>query len=199
MYCAAAAETALREVLADLRPNSMAIAAFVEAFGEGARDDVPAASVTAAWRRCNVLIPVHLDLQGPIVDLTDHEILGVLERRHAALLAAEGMPHLDLHEVTTRLRSVTRAIAADVYDRLGAAAVRFPSSRDGQPCFAVFEGRGRLVAAADTIHLTDPAPEPLRVVAAAWRLALELAPATQCSSVSSRARSASSTTPSPKP
>jgi hypothetical protein len=43
-------------------------------------------------------------------------------------------------------------------------------------CFAVFEGRGRLVAAGEPVALTDTPPEPLQNVAAAWKLALEPAP-----------------------
>ena len=41
------------------------------------------------------------------------------------------MEHLDLHEITTRLRIVTQTVASDVYRRLGAGVIRFASSRDG--------------------------------------------------------------------
>jgi hypothetical protein len=178
VYCAALAETALRELLADYRPNAAAIAEFVDVFGPGAADDLPAAPVTAEWRRTFVLAPVHLRLTGPIVDLTDHETVHALEQRHARLLREHGLAHLDLHEITTRRRVVTQAIATDVHDRLGAAAIRFPSSRDGLQCFAVFEGRGRLVAVGPPTPLTDPPPRALVTVCAEWDLALEPAPPT---------------------
>lgn len=175
MYAADLQETALREVLTDFRPSAKAIAAYVAVFGVEAAADIPGRPVTAAWRQHNVLAPVYLDLDGPLIDLTDHTVLHELELRHAAALAAVGMAHLDMHEVTTRVRSVTQQIATDVYERLKAAAIRFPSSRDGNVCFAVFEGRGTLVAAGEPILLTDPAPEALRKVAASWKLELQAA------------------------
>ena len=57
------------------------------------------------------------------------------------------------------------------------SAVRFPSKLDGNPCFALLEGRGALIQAAEPIALTDPPPEPLTNVTAPWRLVLEPAPA----------------------
>lgn len=175
MYAAELQETALREVLTDVRPSAKALAAYVAVFGPGAAADVPGGLVTEVWRQRNVLAPVYLDLDGPLIDLTDHMVLHELEVRHAAALAAVDMDHLDLHELTTRVRAVTQQIATDVYERLGAAAIRFPSSRDGNVCFAVFEGRGKLASAGDPVLLTDPPPESLRKVAASWNLELEAA------------------------
>lgn len=175
MYAADLEETALREVLTDFRPSAKARAAYVAEFGPEAAADIPGGPVTASWRQNNVLAPVFLDLDGPLIDLTDHTVLNEIELRHAAALAAVGMEHLDMHELTTRVRSVTQPIATDVYERLDAAAIRFPSSRDGNVCFAVFEGRGKLAAAGAPILLTDPAPEALRKVAASWNLQLQAA------------------------
>ncbi len=175
MYAADFQETALREILTDFRPNTSAIAAYISVFGPAARGDIPTSPITARWRRNNVLIPVYLNLEGPLLDLTDHTVLRDIERYHAPTLAAAGMQHLDLHEITTRLRSVTQQIARDAYERLGASGIKFPSSRDGNACFAVFEGRGQLVAAGQPVRLTDPAPESLQKVAAAWELTLETA------------------------
>jgi hypothetical protein len=84
--------------------------------------------------------------------------------------------HLDLPEITTRRRPVTQTIAADLFDQ-GVSAVRFPSKLDGNPCFALFEGRGALLQADDPVALTDPPPQPLTNVTAPWRLVLEPAPA----------------------
>jgi hypothetical protein len=85
------------------------------------------------------------------------------------LLVEHGLEHLDLHEVTMSRRVVTHMIAADLFDR-GASAVRFPSRLDGGACGALFEGRGTVAATDDVVALTDPAPESLATVAAAWRL-----------------------------
>jgi hypothetical protein len=50
VYFAELPETALREVLADYRPNAAAVARYVDIFGPDAAGDVPGQSVTAAWR-----------------------------------------------------------------------------------------------------------------------------------------------------
>lgn len=71
LYCALLAETALREVLADLRPNAAAIARYIKIHGPAAAADIPAAPVTARWRRRHVLAPALLQLDGSVLDLTD--------------------------------------------------------------------------------------------------------------------------------
>jgi hypothetical protein len=92
------------------------------------------------------------------------------------------MKHLDVTEVTRRRRSMTRVIAADAYDELGCAGIRFPSRLDGLPCFALFEGRASLEAVDDPIPLTDPPPSALENIAAEWRLTLQPAPTSTSSS-----------------
>jgi hypothetical protein len=177
VYCAQLPETALREVVADFRPNLAARRAFLEAFGDEARADLVAEPVTAAWRREHVLAPAEARLEGPLVDLTDLGVRTELETRHILLLLEHGLDHLDVHEITTRRRAVTQTIATDLHDRLGAAAVRFPSRLDGNPCLAVFEEHGELVAAGSPVALTDPAPDVLVQVCDEWELKLEPAPA----------------------
>lgn len=176
LYVAELPETSLREVLADFRPNLAARRRHLERFGPEAADDFVDAPVTASWRRQHVLVPMTLQLDGVLVDLTDVPTRQELEGRHEALLLEHDLQHLDLHEITTRRRVITRTIAADLYDR-GAAAVRFPSSLDGNVCLALFEGRGQPLSAGDPLPLTDPAPESLQNVCATWKLALQPAPA----------------------
>lgn len=142
IYCAEDPRTSLREVLADFRPKLSAIRAFTEAFGEGSLADLPPHPVTTSWREQRVLAPARAHLDGPIVDLNDPRTRDELEKRHAALLAEHGLEHLDLHEITSRRRIVTQTIAADLFDRCEAAAVRFPSRLDGKKALALFEGRG---------------------------------------------------------
>jgi hypothetical protein len=86
------------------------------------------------------------------------------------------MRHLDLHEITTSRRVVTQTVAGAVYDD-GAAAIRFPSCLDGNPCVAIFEGRGALELAGEIVPLIDPPPTALLKVVAPWRLDLQPAPA----------------------
>lgn len=172
LYCAIEPETAVREVLADLRRDTKEVASYVATFGAGALADLPAEEITADWRQQNVLVCCRINAQAEMLDLTDPTVRHQMEQRHATLLAAHGMRHLDVTEVTLRRRSMTRVIAADAYDELGCAGIRFPSRLDGLPCFALFEGRASLEAADDPIPLTDPAPRALKNVAANWRLTL---------------------------
>lgn len=173
VYCAEHPETSLREVLADFRPNPAARQAFADAFGVEALEDLPAAAVTASWREEHLLAQASMLLDGNLIDLTQAEVRAEVEARHGAFLLDHGMEHLDLHEITSRRRVVTQAIAGDLFDR-GAAGVRFPSRLDGLPAVALFEGRAELKPESDPIALTDPPPDQLLTVCAEWRLPLEL-------------------------
>jgi len=181
VYCAWTAETALREVLADLRPNAGAIARFLDRLGPDAADELPPASVTRTWRERNVLAPVRIELldDATVLDLTDVHVCRRLEALHAQLLVDHGIGRLDLHEITTRRRAVTRAIATRAYDEEHVGVVRYPSSIDlaATPCYALIEGRARLVSAGEPLPLTDPPPEALENVAAGWKMSLQAAPA----------------------
>lgn len=172
LYVAEMPETCLREVLADLRPNLAARRRHLERFGEEAAEDFVDEPVTASWRRQHVLVPLTLELDGELVDLTDVPTRQEVEDRHAELLLAYDLPHLDLHEITTRRRPVTQTIAGELYNR-GVAAVRFPSRLDGNACLAVFEGRVELHLAGEVVALTDPPPEELLKVCGPWKLQLE--------------------------
>jgi RES domain len=175
MYCAESPETCLREVLADFRPNLGARQRHIERYGPEAAQDFTDKPVTAQWRLQHVLVPTVLELGGTLIDLTDVPTRQEIEDRHVELLLEHGLPHLDLHEITTSRRVITQTIAAYLFDR-GAGAVRFPSRLDGGACIALFEGRGTTSSAGDAIVLTDPPPEPLTIVTTAWGLVLEPTP-----------------------
>jgi hypothetical protein len=172
LYLAELPETALREVLADFRPNLAAQRRYLKQFGQDAAEDFAAEPVTAAWRTQHLLASALIDFTGELVDLTDTATRNSLETEHADLLADYDLPHLDLHEITTSRRALTQTIAGHLYDQ-GHAAVRFPSRLDGNACIALFEDRGQITPAADPIELTDPAPEPLINVCSAWQLKME--------------------------
>jgi hypothetical protein len=172
LYCAETPETALREVLADLRPNAAAIAKHRQMYGAGAIESLPKTSITERWRKDNLLAPCALVYSGRLLDLADPHERHEIEIRHAPLLAEHGMSHLDMHEITTRRRIVTQTIATDAHDNLDVAAIRFASSRDGYGCIALFEGRAELVAEREAIELTDPVPASLLTVADEWNLQL---------------------------
>jgi RES domain len=175
MYLAEFEVTCLREVFADFRPNLAARRRHIERYGPEAAADIPTKSVTAKWRRENVLVLAELALDGTLVDLFDAATRQELEDRHEALLIEHGLEHLDVHEITTSRRIVTQTVAGDLFDR-GAAAVRFPSRLDAKACIALFEGRGTPHAAGSVIPLTDPAPRALKTVTDDWKLDMEDAP-----------------------
>jgi hypothetical protein len=168
IYCAKEKKTALREVLADLRPNTRAIADFEALYGSSR--PLRAGKVTGAWRNAHALAPAAPDLQGHLVDLDEVEIRRELEWMYAGLLAERRMPHLDIGEVRSRDRVVTQAVGRALYDR-GAAGVRFRSNLDDRGCTALFEGRGRLIRAGEPIPMTGDVPELLEVCAE-WSLTL---------------------------
>lgn len=173
LYCALRAETALREVLADLRPSTTQLADYAAVFGQAALADLPSQPISASWRSQHVLVASRIDYDGALLDLTDPAVRDEVERHHARLLADHGMAHLDITDITVRRRPVTQAIAAYAHDALGAAVIRFPSNLDGLPCYALFEHRAVLVALTDPVPLTDPPPAALQNVAAGWGMALE--------------------------
>lgn len=161
LYAADERLTALREVLADLRPNARAIADFRALFGEGAA--LPAGLVTWPWRKGHALAEgVVAPGRARLVDLDDVTVRRDLERDHAALLAEHGMSHLDIAEIRSRARPVTQGISRALYER-GAAGVRFRSNVDDRPCLALFEGRARLDARGRPLPLTGDLPELLQV------------------------------------
>jgi RES domain len=176
VYCAWSAEVALREVLADLRPNAATVARFLERYGADAAAELPPTAIPVVWRRRNVLVPVRVVLQpgARILDLTDALECRRLEAIHARVLADHGLARLDLHELTTRRRDVTQTIATHAYDEDGVGLIRYPSSVDlsACPCYALIEGRAWLEAAGEPIALTDAPPVALEHVAAGWNLSL---------------------------
>ncbi len=145
MYCAEKQLTALREVLAELRPNVNVRADFARfQLEQSYRPDqlyVPAREVRPAWRRQHVLVHANLQRDGALADLDDLVLRASLEQTHAELLLRHGMNHLDISEIRSKTRAVTQAISRDLYDQ-GAAGLLFRSTIDDQQCVVVFEDRG---------------------------------------------------------
>lgn len=106
-----------------LQANLGALRRHVERYGPEAAQDFTEKPITAQWRIQHVLVPTVLELDGPLIDLTDVPTRQEIEERHVELLIEHGLQHLDLHEITTSRRAITQTIAADLFDR-GAGAVR---------------------------------------------------------------------------
>jgi RES domain len=106
-----------------------------------------------------------------LVDLEDLTVRRALEERHAALLAAHGMRNLDISQLRSPQRIVTRTIALDLYGQ-GYAGITYNSNLDGESCVAIFEDRVDLqrYGAAQAIPVDDP---DLTAVCRAWGIAIE--------------------------
>jgi RES domain len=167
--------TALREVLADLRPEAGARADFAEfQLDQGVpveELEVPAAAVTPAWRAAHELAPARVERDDALVELDRPGLLEELATRHASLLAEHGMCQLNISEIRSKNRPVTQTIGRYLYER-GAAGLVFRSNLDDHACVVLFEGRARFVPDGRPIALTEDVPELLHVCAE-YRLALD--------------------------
>jgi RES domain len=166
--------TALREVLADLRPEAKVRADFAQfQLDQGVPVEelkVPSRAVTAAWRQVHEVAPARVERNGPLIEVDRPELLEALATRHATLLAEHGMPQLNISEIRSKNRPVTQAISRDLYER-GASGLLFRSNQDDKPCVVLMEGRARFVADGAPLSLADDLPE-LRLVCADYNLVL---------------------------
>jgi hypothetical protein len=152
-------------VLADLRPDTAMLAELRELFGRDAALEAAAGTVPREFRARRVLVSAYVRVDdGELVDVDAPATRAALEREHAPLLAEHGMRHLDVSEIRSRTRVVSQRIGRVLYER-GAAGIRFGSNLDDQPCFAVFEARGRLVrrGRAKPLELDERLPELVAV------------------------------------
>lgn len=167
MYCAETALTAIREVLADLRPNTGARAEFAQwQLAQGiAGEDLfePARRVTDRWREEHVLVEVEPEHEAPFADVEDVTLREELERTHSDLLREYGMNHLNVSEIRSKNRAVTQAVSRDLYEQ-GAAGVLFNSNLDSCRCLVLFEGRAELRGSGDAVSLAEDVPELRQVV-----------------------------------
>lgn len=160
LYCAERRLTCFREVLADFRPDSRALDEMRRLFG-GVPDTV--GTVPPDWLEQQALASGRLEIfSGELVDIDDPPLRTELERKHADLLAAHGMDHLDISEVRSRNRQLTQALSRDLFDR-GAAGLVFRSNLDDLPCVALFEGRAAVRLEGEAQPLTDIPVELLQV------------------------------------
>ena len=150
LYCAEQRLTALREVLADFRPNAKARADYRALNGE----DLPAPQITAAWRQVHVLAQGRLRLlQGELVDVDSPALRQHFEQQYADLLARQGMVHLDISQVRSKDRIITQELTRFLADH-AAAGILYGSNLDNLPCAALFENRAMLVPASSAEALT---------------------------------------------
>ncbi|HEY6762854.1 MAG TPA: RES family NAD+ phosphorylase [Baekduia sp.] len=167
LYAARDVATCLREVLADLRPDTAMLAELRELFGRDAGLEAAAGTVPREFRDQRVVAAAYARADdGELVDIDAPAVRAELERDHAPLLAEHGMRHLDVSEIRSRTRVVSQRIGRVLYEN-GAAGIAFGSNLDDRPCYAVFEARGRLVrrGRARPLELTEDLPELVAVCA----------------------------------
>jgi RES domain len=174
LYCADLAETCLREVLADFRPNLGALRRHIERYGPEAAQDFPEEPVTAQWRRQHVLVPTVLRLDGPLIDLTDVPTRQEIEDRHVELLI-EHEGSTSIYTRSPRTAAPSRRQSPLTYSTEAPAPSGFPLAWTAT---LASPSSSTASIAGDPIALTDPPPKPLTTVTTPWGLVLEPAPAT---------------------
>ncbi len=164
LYGARLAITCLRELLADLRPNTKAITEFEHVFGKGGGSGpIPAGVVSMQWRRSHVLVSAIPTLrQGRLVAIEAPQQRQRLEALHKPLLKKFGIAALTIATLRTRERPVTRAISRTLYSE-GHAGISFTSRLDSKPCYAFFEGRATLQQSGHIIPMTANHPDLIKV------------------------------------
>lgn len=163
LYTAETSLTCLREVLADLRPNTKVLAELQDLFGPDASALGDAGVVTAAFRSVRVLAPAWAVAGESWARIDDDLTLRRgLEQELSALLVAHEMPFLDTTELRSRDRIVTQAISRRIHDR-GFAGIVFGSLLDSGCCWALFEDRAVLEPRGDVMRLEVDLPDLMRV------------------------------------
>jgi hypothetical protein len=169
LYCAERRETAFREVLADLRPNSTARLDFERRFGPRGPS-----LVTTKFRSDKSLARGVLRVaSGDLLDIDDPSLRDQFERLHAKLLAEHGMDHFDISHARGKDRPITQAFTRFLAER-GAAGVAYRSNLDDLACAALFENRASLDPVPGCVPepLTASIPDLVKVCAQ-WGLVLQ--------------------------
>jgi hypothetical protein len=164
LYCANRAITCLRELLADLRPNTKAIAEFEELFSDLPEESLTIAGVVSAeWRRAHVLAKAEIQPRGVIlVNVESPPEIKRQEKIHHELLQKHGITSLNIARLRSRQRVITQLISRTLYEE-GHVGVQFRSRLDQLVCYALFEGRASLQLVDQAIPLTQYHPDLIRV------------------------------------
>jgi hypothetical protein len=156
--------TCLRELLADLRPNTKALTEFETLFSDGDPNTMTIAGVVSSqWRKSHALVWAEVEFQkGKFAAIEEHSVLHHLKQLHHALLTELGIKNLNLQKIRSRQRPLTQAFSRTLFND-GHAGIIFRSRLDEKICYALFEGRARLTPAAKPIPMTMNHPDLLRV------------------------------------
>lgn len=155
IYCADSLKTCLREILADFRLSTTALAEMeseISGSSETGSADVLGA-VKEEWLSKKTAVQAEIDLSdGALTDLEDFATRRTLEKRLASFLKEHSISHLDISELRARQRIVTQKLSRTLFDD-GSAGIKFHSHLDNEPCYALFEFRASLRAVSAPIRL----------------------------------------------
>lgn len=159
IYCADDKRTCLREVLADFHPDTKALLEYRKLFGSGGEEEQSVGRVPMEWRRRKAMAEAEIKISsGTVVDVEAASIRKSLENRLADLLMKEGIRHLNMGELRSKKRHVTKRISRTLFDD-GHAGIKFHSHLDGLPCHALFEFRAQLNQLGKAVSLAEDISE----------------------------------------
>lgn len=146
LYAAEQRITCFRETLAAFRPNAKSIAEYQRIFGKSTR---PSGFVPHDWMKQLAIAPARLEIHADGLANVDEPLLRrTFEQKHAELLDAHGIDHLDIAQVRSRQRILTQSFSRWLFNR-GASGILYRSNLDDLPCVALFEGRATLTPSGE--------------------------------------------------
>lgn len=162
IYSAKKSATCLREVLADLRPNLKARQEFNRLF-PGQTELQPIPNIQT-WRKVHVLAEADIISDKRLfIHVENLNVRHYLENKLLDLLKHYGIEHLNISEIRSKNRDLTRAISREIYEHWDSAGIEFRSNLDNEPCYASFEGRSRLKQIGRHTSLADDIPVLMKI------------------------------------
>lgn len=150
------------EVLADLRPNAKARQEFARLFP--GQDELAPVPRLHRWRKAHVLAEANIVSFGrSFVHVEDIKVRHQLENELSDLMERHGVGHLNISEIRSKNRHITRAISRTVYETWDSAGIEFHSNLDGGTCYALFEDRSKLHQIGRATRLDEDVPALVKV------------------------------------
>lgn len=161
LYLASTPAGCYAETLARFRPTA-AMRAVLNGDEEWATSFVVCGGVPADWRTRRVKVQITAPGGLPFLDVEHPQSLEFLTEELAGLVASFGISQLDISDVRSGNRALTRAIASyafHAHDEDGPlySGIRYLSRLGEHECWALFEGTPMTEVNRETIDLADPA------------------------------------------
>lgn len=162
VYAASTAEACFAECLARFRPSPRLADLVRDEWSE--RNWMSVGSIPADWRNSRVLVQLEVPNALPFLDISHSDTLQALreDQRIMGWLTSLGLNELDLSEVVSRDRRITRLVsqwaaeATDEDDHPLYGGIRYLSRMGGQyVCWAFFEETNFVTASVRPVLATD--------------------------------------------